>query len=92
MNTFIISYDLFKVGQNYNDLYDRIKTLASGEVWHGLDSMWIIKSTFKLQDVCHYLEDVVDKNDKVLVVQVKDCKPAWFGFDKDCSDWLETNL
>jgi len=92
MNTLIISYDLNKQGQNYKDLYDGIKTLASGAPWHCLDSTWIIKSLFTPEDACRFLEKTIDKNDKLLVVQTSDHLGAWTGFDTACSDWLKANL
>lgn len=42
MNSYLISYDLNKAGQDYNSPIEAIKKL--GNWWHCLDSTWIIKA------------------------------------------------
>lgn len=40
MSALLITYDLNKPGQNYEELYERIKRL--GTWWHYLGSTWIV--------------------------------------------------
>lgn len=89
MNSYLIGYDLDKPGQDYKDLFEAIKALGSW--WHCLDSTWIIKSNLSAETIRNSLMKVMDDNDKLLVARLSG-EAAWFGFDKQCSDWLKTNL
>ncbi|MBE3610514.1 SinR family protein [Campylobacter californiensis] len=89
MNTLIISYDLNKQGQNYNELHEAIKRLGSW--WHCLDSTWLIKTNYSSVQVRDYLKTYMDANDTLLVVAYGS-GAAWSGFGKECSDWLKANL
>lgn len=89
MKSYIISYDLNKPGQNYNDLYEAIKAL--GNWWHHLDSTWIIKSNLTAVQVRDSLTPHMDSNDKILVATLSG-EAAWKGFNQKGSDWLKNNL
>ena len=53
---FPISYDLNKPGQDYPNLYKRIKTLGS---WcHPLDSIWFVETTSTAIQVKDHLGSV----------------------------------
>lgn len=89
MNTIIINYDLNKPGQNYSDLYQKIKSL--GSAWcHPLESTWIVKTNMTYEQVRDSLKSVIDKNDKLLVIDLKG-NAAWHGLDSECSQWLKNN-
>lgn len=89
MTTYMIGYDLITPGKDYKDLIDAIKTYTGW--WHCLDSTWMIKSDSTATQIRDHLQKHVDKNDKLLVASMGGVG-AWFGFDKECSDWLVNNL
>ena len=89
MASVLITYDLITPGKKYTDLHDSIKTLGSW--WHCVDSTWIIKSDFSLVQIRDELKKHVDSNDKLVVLALSGAG-AWIGLDKNCSEWLATNL
>jgi len=89
MTTCLITYDLNRPGQNYNDLFEAIK--AIGTWWHCLDSTWIVKSNLTAVQIRDSLSTKIDKNDSLLVVVLSGVG-AWTGFSDDCSNWLKDNL
>ena len=91
MKSYLITYDLIKPGQNYNELYEAIKKLCSGSAWHCLDSVWIVKTNLTAAQICDILKLHIDSNDKLLVVGLSG-EGAWIGFDDKCSSWLKINL
>ena len=90
MNSILIGYDLNKSGQDYTELISEIKKL--GNWWHCLDSTWIVKTNSTHIAVRDHLMKHIDSNDELLVIDITDKGAAWIGFDKQCSDWLKTNL
>ena len=89
MKSYLITYDLRKPGQNYDELYKAIK--AIGSWWHCLESNWIVKSNLSAVQIRDKVSPHIDKNDKLLVAHLSgEC--AWMGFDTDCSKWLKDNL
>lgn len=90
MKSFLIGYDLNKPGQNYDNLFAAIKALTS-TWWHCLDSTWIIKSNSTAALIRDALIPHIDKNDRLLVVQLSG-EGAWVGFDDQCSSWLKEQL
>jgi hypothetical protein len=92
VNTYLITYDLNRPGQNYNELYDAIKKVAVGSSWwHCLDSNWIINSNADSVTVRNSLTPHIDANDSLLVARLSG-GAAWTGFNTECSDWLRNNL
>jgi len=89
MKSYLITYDLLKPGQNYDELYEAIKKL--GNWWHCLQSVWIIKTDSTAIQIRDALQSYCDSNDKLLVVRLSG-EGAWTGFDSTCSSWLKTNL
>jgi hypothetical protein len=89
MATYIISYDLNSPGQNYSDLYAKIKSY--GGWWHHLDSTWLVVSNSTAAEIRDGLKSVMDSNDKLLVI--KTCGVgSWFGFNSKGSSWLKDNI
>lgn len=87
MAVYMITYDLNKPGQNYDKLYEAIKKCASNDVWmHYLDSTWFIKTNLSTKQVFEKLEPNIDRNDSLLVMEVKD---NYYGrLPKDAWDYL----
>lgn len=89
MTTYLITYDLNRPGQNYNDLFEAIK--AIGTWWHCLDSTWVVKSNLTAVQIRDSLSNKIDRNDSLLVVVLSGVG-AWTGFSDECSNWLKNNL
>jgi hypothetical protein len=90
MSVYVISYDLNRPGQNYDDLFDAIK--ASGtDWWHCLTSTWLLVSNQSALQVANALWAHMDRNDKLLVNPITHGS-AYAGFDGDCLAWIQRNL
>ena len=88
MATHIISYDLRKPGQNYDALYERIKTYDN---WaHIAKSTWAVVTAKTAEQVRDNLFAVMDDNDRLVVVKSGGAG-AWHNVI--CSNqWLKDNL
>ena len=71
----LITYDLNRPGQNYNDLYKEIK--KAGTWWHHLDSTWIISTSSTPAQWQKRLQKHMDDNDNLLVIEVCDNYQGW---------------
>lgn len=89
MASVLITYDLITPGKKYSELHNAIKALGSW--WHCVESTWIIKSDLSVVQIRDALKKHVDANDKLLVLGLSGVG-AWVGLDKNCSDWLTSNL
>jgi hypothetical protein len=89
MKSFLLTYDLNRPGQNYGELYEGIKNL--GTWWHCLDSSWVVKHPGPATAIRDALSPFLDNNDRLIVLELTGVA-AWHGFDKQCNDWLKTNL
>jgi hypothetical protein len=90
VNTHVISYDLHRPGQNYDDLIEYLKSLPNW--WHCLESFWIVKSEQSASNLRDNIKRFVDPNDEVLVMKVTTHAWASFGLSDRCNDWLRDNL
>lgn len=88
MAVFIISYDLNRPGQNYPDLYDKIKSLGS---WaHILDSTWLIDTNKTAKEVFDSISPCLDSTDKIIVIEAKN---HWHAIlTEEIYTWLRTHL
>ena len=86
MATYIISYDLQKPGQNYADLYARIK--YSGIWAHIAESTWAVVTDQSATQVRDYLWAAMDANDRLFVVR-SGGESAWVGLPVEVSNWLK---
>jgi hypothetical protein len=87
---FCISYDLNKPGQNYPELYDKIKKLASN--WcHPVDSTWFIETSYSASEVRDSIVSVIDSSDSIIVVKAS-APGAWVGLSSEASQWLKNHL
>lgn len=68
---YAISYDLNKVGQNYEALYEAIKSASYNNTWmHYLESTWIIKSYLSAEKIYEIIKPVVDDNDSFIIMEI----------------------
>lgn len=68
MAHYLIGYDLHRPGQNYDALYDAIKSY--GTYAHILDSTWIIRTSTPVASVRDRLMAHIDTNDTLFVIEV----------------------
>lgn len=83
---YAINYDLKRPGQNYEMLYDAIK--SCGTWWHYLGSTWLVDTSLGATAIWERLAPHVDKNDLVLVVGVTRDYSGWL--PKDAWEWLNS--
>jgi hypothetical protein len=67
MAVYCISYDL--KSNNYDSLIEAIKTY--GVWWHQSESTWFIESNHTAKQILDYLINFLEKNDKLIVIQVQ---------------------
>jgi hypothetical protein len=83
-----ISYELKKPGQDYNNLYDTIKSASS---WcHPLTSHWFIRTEQSVQTWYEKLHKVMDENDYLFIVDITgQSRQGWLS--QKVWDWLNEN-
>jgi len=88
MATYIISYDLRKPGQDYDALYEAIKSYGT---WaHINKSVWAVVTTNSAVQVRDYLSQFMDSNDRLFVVK-SGVAAAWR--NSICkNEWLKEHL
>lgn len=80
-----ITYDLKKPGQDYDGLYESIKSL--GAWWHYLESTWLVDTQLNADSIYKRLDANIDKNDRLLIVNFGTDYQGWL--DKDAWDWIK---
>ncbi|HVV77124.1 MAG TPA: hypothetical protein VHC43_13920 [Mycobacteriales bacterium] len=90
MATLLVSYDLNKPGQGYEDLIARLKSF--GAWWHYLDSTWLIASPQPASEVRDALLPLIDDNDELLVINVTGDEWASWMPGNGANTWLEEHI
>ena len=88
MRAFSINYDLKAPGRDYAGLFNAIREI--GKWWHYLDSTWIVISNEEPQQIWDRLGPHVDKNDNMLIVEIRDNAQGWL--PNDAWNWIHTNV
>jgi len=84
----LVTYDLLKVGQNYDGLIQKIKSF--GTVAKVCESAWVIKTNLTSMQVASALLGQIDSNDRLFVTSLT-VDTAWLNVI--CGDkWLKDNL
>lgn len=89
MSVKIISYDLRKPGQNYEDLIVAINNYDCCKI---NKSDWLIRTYASCKVVRDELMEYIDSNDTLFVAELSN-KPGWwasFGLDKNAVNWLNS--
>ena len=71
MSTLLITYNLNKGDDNYEELFKAIRAL--GDTWHdarALDSVWFLKTDLTPNAVHQRLRPAFDKNDNWFIVDI----------------------
>jgi len=85
MASYMICYDLYQDGQQYEKIEKEIQKL--GECVKVLRTTWVLNSESSLYFVKAMLETVTDNNDKIIIVSL-DNKAACLRLDYSIEKWL----
>ena len=88
MPVYHISYDLNKSGQNYDGLYDAIKSM--GAWYHFMDSSWFVDTNKSVSAIRATLMESMDKNDYLFVCKVTSENDGWL--PEDVWEWLRARV
>jgi hypothetical protein len=86
-NNLHISYDLFKPGQDYESVIEKIKELGSWAKIH--KSYWYVNSSFTASQAVDHIKPALDTNDKVYVVDATNNVAAWNSLPKNVADHVK---
>nr|DAY11667.1 MAG TPA: hypothetical protein [Bacteriophage sp.] len=69
-NNILVTYDLNRIGQNYEALIEKIKQLGS---WAKIQqSVWYLHTSYSVNEVLDHLTKVTDFNDSIFVANMHD--------------------
>jgi hypothetical protein len=83
---YAISYDLKRPGQNYEGLYQAIR--SCGATWHYLESTWLVDTSLSAQGIWDRLAPQLDKSDHVLVIGVTRNYQGWL--PREAWEWIKS--
>lgn len=84
---YTITYDLNAPGKNYDDLYEKIKSLGA---WaHYMDSTWFVDTNYLAEQIRDILIKVMDSNDSLFVSKITSYS-GWL--QKDAWTWLSEHI
>lgn len=84
----LITYDLKKPGQEYNALYNTIKSADSW--WHYIESIWLIKTSYDPKYWNDILRKVIDQNDYLFIVDISN-RPYNGWLPQKAWNWIKEN-
>lgn len=74
---YMITYDLNSTGQKYDEVINAIKESSTGAWCSYWKSSYLIKSDLTVQEVSDKITKYVDKNDRLIVIEVKNNYQGW---------------
>jgi hypothetical protein len=86
-NNLFISYDLITPGQNYDKVIEAIKSLGSWARVH--KSFWYVNSEHSEKEAADHIWKVMDRNDKLIVVNASSNLAYWYNLDSVVSEFLQ---
>ncbi len=90
MHTYLISYDLIRPGKDYTTLHAHLKSYG---FWaKPLESVWLIKSSYGVEQVRNSIQAYMDANDKIFVVDVTTRAAAWRNLPPAAATWIQNSL
>lgn len=66
----LINYRLHRPSQNYEGLYDAIKSL-SGTYWHNTTSSWLVQTALSPKQVYDKIRPHIDGDDELVVFRLE---------------------
>ena len=84
MAVHMVTYDLHRPSQDYEDLIAELK--KSRNWWHYLQSSWLIESDESPSNIWARIQSSVDKDDSVLIIRVTNPHAGWL--PQKAWDWI----
>ncbi|MBI2485043.1 hypothetical protein HYW18_02775 [Candidatus Uhrbacteria bacterium] len=86
---YLVSYDLGQPNRDYKKLVEKIKSYGT---WaKPLESLWLIKTDVAAVQVANDLKTVMDKDDGLVVIQVKS-NWSTFNVSQEVTKWMNENI
>lgn len=85
---YAINYDLCKPGNDYDGLYESIK--SCGAWWHYLGSTWLVDTHLRAEEIFSRLQSHLDANDRMLIVGVTQDYQGWL--TQEAWNWINTRI
>lgn len=87
MAILLVTYDLRAPGRNYDPVHTYLKQFTYCK---GMESLWLIETSLSAPQVRDALMTVIDKNDRVFVLQLFK-NNDWGSYGYGCADWLNSS-
>lgn len=78
----MITYDLNSPGQNYEKVIEAIQNCSTGKMCSYWKSAYLIQTKKTVQQVADAINSVLDKNDRLIVIEVKRNYQGWLSKDQ----------
>ena len=88
-NNLLISYDLYRPGQDYSSVIKAIKSLGSWAKVHL--SLWYVKSGYSASEASETVRSAMDKNDKLIVIDATNNNAAWYNLGDEVSEFIKSH-
>ena len=86
-NNLFISYDLNSPGQDYEAIFDEIKSLGS---WAKVQkSFWYVNSRLTAKEAADRIRKKMDKNDSLIVVDASNNNASWYGLSDEVANHIQ---
>ena len=85
MSNYLITYDLNKTGQRYEELYEAIKGY---EYYKDMESVWFVKTSYSAEQIFEDLKKYIDENDRLFISEINDNRQGWLS--QECWNFLES--
>jgi hypothetical protein len=86
--TILIAYDIHPAqGAAYDDLISAIQSL--GAWWHHLETVWIVRSNQKPDEIRDKLRSHIGTDDQLLILDITGDRAGWAGVSDAGSEWLK---
>jgi hypothetical protein len=86
--TILIAYDIHPAqGTAYDHLISAIQSL--GAWWHHLETVWIVRSNQKPDEIRDKLKTYIGTDDQLLILDITGDKAGWAGVSDAGSAWLK---
>ncbi len=88
MKILLVTYDLNKPNQDYETLYEILKTASTW--WHYLDSTWLLATEETPNQWSEKLKPAIDSNDYLFIVDITD-QPRQGWLPPKAWEWIRDN-
>lgn len=89
MSSYIVAYDLYQSGQNYDCIIKKLEAYPTH--WHMQQSVWVIETMQSASDVRDNLLSCLDANDKIFVGSLSGAA-AWYGYGDKINKWVKEHV